>query len=125
MAPLTEILRLRFILDPPEVEIEVTRLPSQAREGDEMILECQVKRSNPAPWNYRWYKNSVELSHAGTRYRKTLVATDKGVYTCAADNTAGPSPRSQTVWIDVQCECHSFSRRSVLSQQFPSDSVTQ
>lgn len=114
-----------FILDPPEVEI-IKILPlSEAREGDEMILECRVKRSNPVPFRYRWYKTDELRSHFGNWCNKTLVPADRGAYTCEAENSAGQSRRSQIVRINFPCKCHGFSCRSVLSQRLQFDSVTQ
>lgn len=109
MAPLREILHLCLILDPPEVEVKKISPVSKEKEGDEMILECVVKRSNPYPFRYRWYKNNTDLTHSGSRYRKTLEQRDNGFYACAADNSAGSSRSSQPVKIHVQCECQTFS----------------
>lgn len=72
-----------------------------------MILECLVNRSHPMP-SYRWYKDNTLIYNPGSQYRKTIVPTDKGNYRCEAENTAG-SGSSQTIWINVQCKCHSFS----------------
>lgn len=86
----------------PEVEIKRTSPVSEAKEGDEMILECQVKRSHPMPSTYRWYKDNKILDHSGPQYRKTIVQTDGGVYKCAAENTAGSSGFLNPILIHVQ-----------------------
>lgn len=109
MAPLRSILHLCVILDRPQVEIKRTSPVSEAKEGDEMILECLVKRSHPMPFTYQWYKGNTKLDNSGPQYRKTIVPTDEGHYRCAAENTAGLSVLSQPIWINVQCKCQSFS----------------
>lgn len=95
-----------FILDPPEVEIKNISPVSEAKEGDKMILECLVKRSNPKAYSYSWYKDNIILHDYKTQYHKTLVRGDKGSYSCEAVNGVGSSKRSQSVWIRVQRECH-------------------
>lgn len=90
-----------------------------------MILECQVKRSHPMPFTYRWYKDNNILDQSGSQYHKTIEQTDAGHYICAAENTAGSSGLSKSIWINVLCKCHSFSYCMFLSaDQAQYESIT-
>ncbi|XP_068997381.1 B-cell receptor CD22 isoform X1 [Embiotoca jacksoni] len=73
----------------PEVEIWISQQPvgilQNATQGDLMSFTCHVKRSNPKPLNFSWYKNEAFVS-AGGNYDVVVEPEDSGVYTCEADN---------------------------------------
>ncbi|RXN06217.1 B-cell receptor CD22-like isoform X1 [Labeo rohita] len=56
-------------------------------EGDKLTLKCLVQKSNPAVYQFTWYKNSQAQSETNeTLIINKVTADHKGSYHCEADN---------------------------------------
>ncbi|XP_037642070.1 B-cell receptor CD22 isoform X2 [Sebastes umbrosus] len=86
----------------PEVEL-IGSPASVVKQGDEMTLTCNVKRSNPQPNTYVWFKNGKVIGHEQThRYVvERIEPEDRGSYTCTATNTVGTG---QSTPLEIQVE---------------------
>lgn len=76
-------------------------LYSVVRHGDTVTLNCNVKRSNPQPHTYSWFKDGNAIGHGHT-YVHVMKPEDKGSYTCKATNIVG-SGTSEPRAIVVEC----------------------
>ncbi|XP_068426551.1 B-cell receptor CD22 [Clinocottus analis] len=72
-------------------EVEVRSVASVVREGNEMTLTCKVKRSNPKPHSYTWFKDErkVHQHHSEKYVVQTVKPEDRGLYKCSASNSVG------------------------------------
>ncbi|XP_055359121.1 B-cell receptor CD22 isoform X2 [Betta splendens] len=85
----------------PEVEIKMLS-PATVTEGDTVTLSCNLKRSNPQPWSYVWYKDETRIgTESESKYVLKVSTQDRGFYKCGATNTEGTGT-SDTVQIVVQ-----------------------
>uniref|UniRef100_A0A3B3BYH9 Ig-like domain-containing protein n=1 Tax=Oryzias melastigma TaxID=30732 RepID=A0A3B3BYH9_ORYME len=74
------------------------------KEGDEITLECVVKRSKPQPDSFNWFRQFSFLPlHNGQTYKLRVKPEDRGSYRCSATNSVG-SGTSQKYHLDVQCK---------------------
>lgn len=78
------------------------------RQGDAMTLTCRVRRSNPLPHTFTWFKDEKALSEERTeRYVvQSIQPEDAGDYKCSAINVRGEGT-SVPFRVKVQCEFHS------------------
>nr|XP_040020652.1 B-cell receptor CD22 isoform X8 [Gasterosteus aculeatus aculeatus] len=74
----------------PEVEVSMSPTAT-VRQGDVMTLTCRVRRSNPLPHTFTWFKDEKALSEERTeRYVvQSIQPEDAGVYKCSAINVRG------------------------------------
>ncbi|XP_035862371.1 B-cell receptor CD22 isoform X2 [Sander lucioperca] len=72
-------------------EIEVKSSASVVKEGEIMTLTCKVKRSNPPPSTYSWFKDEKAIHQEQTHQYvvERIQPEDRGSYTCSATNTVG------------------------------------
>ncbi|KAM6936527.1 B-cell receptor CD22 [Lycodopsis pacificus] len=85
-------------------EVEVKSSASIFKQGDTMTLTCNVKRSNPQPHTYDWFKNGNAVTQKQTHDRyvvERIKLEDRGSYECRATNTLGTGT-SVTFRIEVQ-----------------------
>ncbi|XP_068179323.1 B-cell receptor CD22-like isoform X2 [Antennarius striatus] len=82
-------------------QVEVKMISSGVTQGDEMTLQCVVKRSDPMPHKYGWLRNQRRIGVDSLSYIKTLEPEDSGAYTCSATNTVGPGT-SKPLQVQVQ-----------------------
>ncbi|XP_036066982.1 B-cell receptor CD22-like, partial [Oryzias melastigma] len=91
----------------PEVEVQMKwqnpdRSFKDVKEGDEITLECVVKRSKPQPDSFNWFRQFSFLPlHNGQTYKLRVKPEDRGSYRCSATNSVG-SGTSQKYHLDVQ-----------------------
>ncbi|KAM8869853.1 B-cell receptor CD22-like isoform 1-T3 [Spinachia spinachia] len=71
-------------------EVEVTSSTATVRQGDAMTLKCNVRRSNPPPRVFTWFKDGKAVGEERTqRYVTRVEPEDAGGYTCSACNAVG------------------------------------
>lgn len=92
-----------FVSDVPQVEVKMTSPASEVKQGDTMILICNVKRSNPPPHSFNWFKNLQMINRQETQYEKRIDPDDSGSYTCSATSDVGTG-HSEAFQIDVKCK---------------------
>lgn len=68
-----------------------------------MSFFCHVKKSNPLPQSYSWYKDGKNIGSFQSMFLKYLQPDDAGSYTCEAKNNVGIG-QSLPVQISVQCK---------------------
>ncbi|XP_044214764.1 B-cell receptor CD22 isoform X1 [Thunnus albacares] len=86
----------------PDVKIEMTSPKSTIRQGDKIILTCNVKRSKPPPNSYAWFKDDRQIDILGKTYNvQRIEPENSGTYTCVANNTVGTG-KSQPFQIKVE-----------------------
>ncbi|RVE63054.1 hypothetical protein OJAV_G00162970 [Oryzias javanicus] len=91
----------------PEVEVQMKwqnpdRSFKYVEEGDQITLECVVKRSKPQPHSFSWFRQSSFLPlHIGQTYKLRVKPEDRGYYSCIATNSVG-SGYSKEYHLDVQ-----------------------
>lgn len=77
---------------------------SDVKEGDKMILTCDLKRSNPSPTGYSWLIDNHKLIGAMNTYTIVNIQPGhSGSYTCEAKNRFGLG-ESKPLKIKVQCK---------------------
>ncbi|XP_026226786.1 B-cell receptor CD22 [Anabas testudineus] len=95
----------------PDVEIKMTPTKSAFKEGDTMTLSCNVKRSNPQPKTYKWFKDGVLISGQQNDMINTVIKPeDRGNYKCQAINSVGAGTSKP---LEIKVEYHP--RRTTLS----------
>uniref|UniRef100_UPI0037E8DD0E B-cell receptor CD22 n=1 Tax=Semicossyphus pulcher TaxID=241346 RepID=UPI0037E8DD0E len=70
----------------PEVEVK-TSSALKVPEGESMTLTCSVKRSNPPPHTFVWFKNNTRIRLNQTYVVQSVGPKDSGFYTCEATNS--------------------------------------
>lgn len=70
-----------------------------------MTLTCNVKRSNPHPHNYHWWKDGTDIGSGKTHVVKCIQPENHGTYKCTATNTVGIG--TSELFIKVACKFHS------------------
>uniref|UniRef100_A0A8C9YCJ4 B-cell receptor CD22 n=1 Tax=Sander lucioperca TaxID=283035 RepID=A0A8C9YCJ4_SANLU len=77
------------VSDRPEIEVKSSA--SVVKEGEIMTLTCKVKRSNPPPSTYSWFKDEKAIHQEQTHQYvvERIQPEDRGSYTCSATNTVG------------------------------------
>lgn len=94
-----------FVLDAPSVDLTMTPRQSVIKEGDSLTLTCNVKRSNPKPDSYRWWKNRKQVSQIhmsqSTYHLGQVEPEDSGSYKCTATNSEGTGT-SNSINVQVQ-----------------------
>lgn len=98
----------KSVSDAPEVEIKMTPSVPEVKQGDEITFICNVKRSNPKPDTFAWFKNGSPIDWRTSRYVRIIEARDHGPYTCTATNTVGTGT-SQGLTLTVLCKFHKSS----------------
>nr|XP_057939409.1 B-cell receptor CD22-like isoform X2 [Doryrhamphus excisus] len=73
--------------DAPSVEIRSGW--STFRQGEEMVLTCNVTRSNPAVRVYSWSKDGNPVGHQRDHVVGSVQPEHAGSYTCEASNEVG------------------------------------
>ncbi|XP_039974388.1 B-cell receptor CD22 isoform X2 [Xiphias gladius] len=73
----------------PHVEIEMTLPVSVVKQGDKIILKCDVKRSNPKPGTYTWLRDENEVGWEQTLVIENIRPEAGGNYKCTATNSVG------------------------------------
>lgn len=96
------------MVDVPEVEVKVKpEHPGGShiniQEGNTITLECSVKRSNPQPETFTWFKNGTKVGSNQTHVLNGIQLSDVGNYTCTAQNKAGLGT-SEPYRLQVQCK---------------------
>ncbi|XP_074508726.1 B-cell receptor CD22 isoform X2 [Sebastes fasciatus] len=86
----------------PEVEV-IGSSASVVKQGDKMTLTCNVKRSNPQPHTYVWFKNGTAIGHEQTHQYvvERIEPEDRGSYACEATNTVDTG---QSKPLEIQVE---------------------
>ncbi|XP_041797521.1 B-cell receptor CD22 isoform X2 [Chelmon rostratus] len=84
----------------PQVEVSMTS-PAVVKQGDEIALTCDVRKSNPQPHTYSWFKDGVDTGCSTYQYVKRVEPEDSGSFTCSATNSVGTGT-SQPLQIMVQ-----------------------
>lgn len=92
-----------FVSVKPEVEVQKNLPADVFKEGDVLSLSCHVKKSNPLPYSYSWYKDGKNIGSSQSKYLKYIQPDDGGSYTCIAENIVGTG-QSLPVQISVQCK---------------------
>uniref|UniRef100_A0A3B5LI54 Ig-like domain-containing protein n=1 Tax=Xiphophorus couchianus TaxID=32473 RepID=A0A3B5LI54_9TELE len=90
----------------------LTRYYADITEGDKIKLVCYVKRSNPQPTEFTWYKDNYVWSRKEYVF-SSIKPEDSGTYKCIAKNSVG-SGRSNPLKLNVQCEFYSFNCTLIL-----------
>ncbi|TDH11465.1 hypothetical protein EPR50_G00061150 [Perca flavescens] len=85
----------------PEVEVESSA--SVVKQLEKMTLTCNVKRSNPPPSTYSWFKDGKAVHQKQTQQYvfERIQPENGGSYTCSATNTLGTGT-SQPLLITVE-----------------------
>uniref|UniRef100_A0A3Q3GU27 B-cell receptor CD22 n=1 Tax=Kryptolebias marmoratus TaxID=37003 RepID=A0A3Q3GU27_KRYMA len=90
------------------VNITVNKSPSPSsgntvhfKEGDQIVLECNVKRSNPQPDTFIWKRNGKDVGKGKTYEFNQIKPEDGGNYTCEARNSVS-SGKSKSLHLQVQ-----------------------
>nr|XP_046255908.1 B-cell receptor CD22 [Scatophagus argus]XP_046255909.1 B-cell receptor CD22 [Scatophagus argus] len=111
----------------PQVQLKIISHYSVYRQGDKMVLKCDVKRSNPHPHTYSWFKDQKQILVHNDTYVKVLEPADGGRYRCNATNTVGTgsseeheikvqySPQSTRISISEKSEKVKIDRRLTFS----------
>ncbi|GBO38241.1 Hemicentin-1, partial [Araneus ventricosus] len=88
------------VIVPPQIKTSFVEFDRKSREGDSILLECPVEESD-YPMKISWKKNGktfspdVTLAHvefsSDNKQIKIMKsqATDSGIYSCVASNSAG------------------------------------
>ena len=76
---------------PPEVQVTATL--TRVVVGNSTTLTCNVTRSNPMSYTYRWvHNNSITLSETSSMLTvNILTESNLGTYRCEVTNSAGLS----------------------------------
>ncbi|KAF1388278.1 hypothetical protein PFLUV_G00088530 [Perca fluviatilis] len=84
-------------------EVEVASSASVLQEWEKMTLTCNVKRSNPPPSTYSWFKDGNAVHQEQTRQYvvEGIQPENGGSYTCSATNTVGTGT-SESLTITVE-----------------------
>ncbi|XP_071326037.1 B-cell receptor CD22 isoform X2 [Trachinotus anak] len=85
----------------PRVEIKMTPLMSDVKDGDQIILTCTVTRSNPEPTAYSVLRDGYRVSRTWKHVVQSIEPEDSGNYTCQASNAVGIG-KSEQLEIKVQ-----------------------
>ncbi|XP_044064256.1 B-cell receptor CD22 [Siniperca chuatsi] len=78
----------------PQVEVTMTSPATDVTQGDQITLTCNVKKSNPQPTSYAWFKNGAEIGSKQT-YVLKIEPEDQGFYRCSATNSVGTGYSNQ------------------------------
>ncbi|XP_017279220.1 B-cell receptor CD22 [Kryptolebias marmoratus] len=111
------------VLYVPEVSVAIrNKSPSPSsgntvhfKEGDQIVLECNVKRSNPQPDTFIWKRNGKDVGKGKTYEFNQIKPEDGGNYTCEARNSVS-SGKSKSLHLQVQ-----YKPRSSISLHGASD----
>ncbi|XP_077395073.1 B-cell receptor CD22-like isoform X2 [Festucalex cinctus] len=89
---------------PPTVEISTSK--TTLKKGESLILSCDVKKGNPWPNTFTWYKDDKPIitEKYYLHIESPVLPEHKGLYKCVANHTAykGMSVTSAPLFIDVQ-----------------------
>ncbi|XP_044138546.1 B-cell receptor CD22-like isoform X1 [Bufo gargarizans] len=123
---------------PKNVTVAVIGI-DEVMEGSDMKLQCN-SFSNPAVYNYEWYKGKSKLPDTGREITVRNASRDMEPYSCAARNHLGRgksapteislqyAPKNVTVAVigidevmegsDVKLQCNSFSNPAVYNYEW-------
>ncbi|XP_040276995.1 B-cell receptor CD22-like [Bufo bufo] len=123
---------------PKNVTVAVISI-DEVMEGSDMKLQCN-SFSNPAIYNYEWYKGKSKLPDTGREITVRNVTRDMEPYSCAARNHLGRgesapteipvqyAPKNVTVAVisidevmegsDMKLQCNSFSNPAIYNYEW-------
>ncbi|XP_044138548.1 B-cell receptor CD22-like isoform X2 [Bufo gargarizans] len=132
----SETLNIKYA--PKNVTVAVIGI-DEVMEGSDMKLQCN-SFSNPAVYNYEWYKGKSKLPDTGREITVRNVSRDMEPYFCAARNHLGReesapteipvqyAPKNVTVAVigidevmegsDMKLQCNSFSNPAVYNYEW-------
>uniref|UniRef100_A0A8C4SX18 B-cell receptor CD22 n=1 Tax=Erpetoichthys calabaricus TaxID=27687 RepID=A0A8C4SX18_ERPCA len=86
----SSIIQLDVIYAPKDVQLEMNP-SSMVKEGDLVLLNCTIGRSNPPVSSVTWYRNSIEIKRESTRSLEfeQIHHNQSGTYYCDATNSVG------------------------------------
>ncbi len=99
------------VSDEPQVEVKMASPASSSstravvKQGDEITLQCIVKRSNPQPHAYAWLKDGATIDGEQKDFVELIKPENNGTYSCRATNTVGTG--TSELHITVECKFHS------------------
>lgn len=96
-----------FVSDLPQVELKMTSPASEIKQGDKITLVCNLRRSNPPPRSFSWFKNWQRIDWQGYHYDKIIDPDDRGSYRCSATNDVGTG-QSEALELRVKCKFQSI-----------------
>lgn len=83
-----------------------------------------MKKSNPAPHSYSWYKNGKKIGITKSQSIQNLQPCDGGSYMCQAENTVGTG-ESLPLQISVQCRFYELLYKITVCSCMPNVMITE
>lgn len=108
----------------PQVEVQKSSTGNVFKEGDALLLSCHVKKSNPAPRSYSWYKNGKNIGYSQSESIHKLQPYDGGSYTCQAENIVGTG-YSLPLRISVQCRFYELLYKITVCSRMSNVMITE